>query len=65
METELEYLKSIGVSIIGVAGDDSGDERKARWLIQEKHPRLLISACWGHQVSLTLLRNGSCMLISV
>lgn len=50
IEEEMAYLESIGVKLVGVAGDAGGDESKARRLAQKKYPWLLIADCWGHQV---------------
>jgi hypothetical protein len=50
IEEGMTYLESIGVKLIGVAGDAGGDERKARQLAQQKYTWLLTADCWGHQV---------------
>jgi len=50
MKPELEYLKDIGLTPIGVAGDAGPDERKARQLIVKEYPSILASECWSHQV---------------
>ncbi len=50
MKEELEHLKQLGTHPIGVVGDASGDERKARQLILKDNPSLLVADCWAHQV---------------
>jgi hypothetical protein len=51
IKEEIEHLQSLGVKVIGVAGDAGGDERKGRRLTVKEFPFLLAADCWGHQVS--------------
>ena len=50
IKEELENLQKLDAHPIGVVGDASSDERKARTLILKDDPSLLIADCWAHQV---------------
>jgi hypothetical protein len=50
INNEMQYVQGLGYTVIGIAGDASGDERKARALKQRAEPHLLMADCWAHQV---------------
>lgn len=55
MVQELVHMSTeLNLEVIGICGDASRDEHKARALVLKANPHLLIADCWAHQIQLIL-----------
>jgi hypothetical protein len=53
----VELREKWGVILVAIVTDASGKCRKARRILAQKYPWLIVLDCYAHQVSSVLLKN--------
>jgi hypothetical protein len=70
-EKHIEHLEAAmkkveekwGAKVVAIVTDASGECRKARWILGQKHPWLVVLDCYSHQVQLPFGVHSIALLI--
>jgi hypothetical protein len=57
VEVIAELEDSWGVTVVAFTSDASGESLKARKMIKEKFPRIVVPDCYAHQVRQSLFHD--------